>query len=126
MKSGSIRRSLGVCPPASDTRFRIAEAIKKVQSGESPLTPGVARKLLEHFAQLPTKAPRGESYDLKDRKRDILRLIVEGFLKKEIADRLDVGTHTMDTAIRTNSRSPPGRRRRPKPCSRAFWINGGD
>ncbi len=80
---------------------QIAEAIEEVQSGGSPLTPRVARKLLEHFAQLPPKAPRGESYDLKDRERDILRLIVEGLLKKEIADRLDVGIHTVDTHMRT-------------------------
>jgi DNA-binding NarL/FixJ family response regulator len=80
---------------------QIAEAIAEVQAGGSPLTPRVARKLLEHFAQLPPKAPRGESYDLKERERDILRLIVEGLLKKEIADRLDVGIHTVDTHMRT-------------------------
>jgi DNA-binding CsgD family transcriptional regulator len=28
-------------------------------------------------------------------------LIVEGLLKKEIADRLDVGIHTVDTHMRT-------------------------
>ncbi|MEY5024724.1 MAG: hypothetical protein RLZZ244_252 [Verrucomicrobiota bacterium] len=79
---------------------QIAEAITEVQAGGSPLTPRVARKLLEHFAQPQRKAPPEASVDLKERERDILRLIVEGLLKKEIADRLNIGIHTVDTHMR--------------------------
>ena len=81
---------------------QISEAISEVQAGGSPLTPRVARRLLQHFAQpLPKTPAPGESYDLKDRERDILKLIVEGLLKKEIADRLGVGIHTVDTHMRS-------------------------
>jgi DNA-binding NarL/FixJ family response regulator len=80
---------------------QIAEAITEVQAGGSPLTPRVARRLLQHFAKpLPKPPVPGESYDLKERERDILRLIVEGLLKKEIADRLGIGIHTVDTHMR--------------------------
>ncbi|MEK0446046.1 MAG: hypothetical protein RLZZ399_1367 [Verrucomicrobiota bacterium] len=79
---------------------QIAEAIAEVQSGGSPLTPRVARKLLEHFAKARPQSPPGEAVDLKEREREILGLIVEGLLKKEIADRLNVGIHTVDTHMR--------------------------
>lgn len=79
---------------------QIAEAITEVQAGGSPLTPRVARKLLEHFAKARPHSPPGESVDLKEREREILGLIVEGLLKKEIADRLNIGIHTVDTHMR--------------------------
>lgn len=79
---------------------QIAEAIGDVQAGGSPLTPRVARKLLEHFARPTPKVEPEESYDLKEREREILHLVVEGLLKKEIADRMAVGIHTVDTHMR--------------------------
>lgn len=79
---------------------QIAEAIGDVQAGGSPLTPRVARKLLEHFARPAAKVEPEASYDLKEREREILHLIVEGLLKKEIADRMGVGIHTVDTHMR--------------------------
>ena len=79
---------------------QIAEAIGDVQAGGSPLTPRVARKLLEHFARPAAKVKPEESYDVKEREREILHLIVEGLLKKEIAERMGVGIHTVDTHMR--------------------------
>jgi DNA-binding NarL/FixJ family response regulator len=80
---------------------QIVEAIHEVQAGGSPLTPRVARKVLEHFSTLKPRKPQEETVDLKEMEIQILRLIVEGLLKKEIADRLNVGIHTVDTQMRT-------------------------
>jgi DNA-binding NarL/FixJ family response regulator len=80
---------------------KIVEAIAEVHEGGAPLTPRVARRLLEHFTKPKAKVAEEESYDLKEIERTVLGLIVEGLLKKEIADRMGVGIHTVDTQMRS-------------------------
>ena len=80
---------------------QIVDAIGEIQAGGLPLTPRVARKLIEHFTSRKAKAPSNERYDIKEKEREILQLIVEWLLKKEIADRLGIGIHTVDTHMRS-------------------------
>jgi DNA-binding NarL/FixJ family response regulator len=79
------------------TEERIAEALHEVLNGGAPMTASIAQKVLERFSQLA--APRGE-YGLTSREREILELMVEGLIKKEIADRLSLSYHTVDTHLR--------------------------
>jgi DNA-binding CsgD family transcriptional regulator len=57
----------------------------------------VARRVLDMFSKI---APRRNDYKLSDRERDVLRLMVQGFIKKEIASRLDLSVHTVDSHLR--------------------------
>ncbi|MBI1176155.1 response regulator [bacterium] len=76
---------------------KITEALHEVLSGGAPMTASIAQKVLERFSQLET--PRGE-YGLTTREREILELMVNGLIKKEIADRLSLSYHTVDTHLR--------------------------
>ena len=76
---------------------KIVEAIREVHSGGAPMTPQVARSVLEMFARLPW--PR-QDYGLTDREREILEWMVSGMIKKEIADKLSISYHTVDTHLR--------------------------
>jgi DNA-binding NarL/FixJ family response regulator len=76
----------------------IARAIQEVHAGGAPMTPRVARKVLERFAQ--TNAPASD-VSLSPRERQILELMVEGCVNKEIADRLSVSIHTVDFHLRS-------------------------
>jgi DNA-binding NarL/FixJ family response regulator len=76
---------------------KIVEAIREVHSGGAPMTPQVARSVLDMFASLPT--PR-QDYGLTEREQEILELMVDGMIKKEIADRLSLSYHTVDTHLR--------------------------
>lgn len=81
----------------TSTEERIAEALREVVNGGAPMTASIAQKVLERFSQLAT--PRGE-YGLTSREREILELMVDGLIKKEIADRLSLSYHTVDTHLR--------------------------
>ncbi len=76
---------------------KIAEALQEVLNGGAPMTASIAQKVLERFSQLAT--PKGE-YGLTSREREVLELMVEGLIKKEIADRLSLSFHTVDTHLR--------------------------
>ena len=79
-----------------DSRIdQIGEAIRQVMTGGAPMTPEVAKKVLDAFASMEPVAPPTEDYQLTPRERDILRLLADGLLKKEIADALDLSTSTV-------------------------------
>jgi DNA-binding NarL/FixJ family response regulator len=81
----------------SEPLERIATAVEEVLRGGSPMTSEVARLLLERFNRLGASTSTTE---LSDRERETLHLLVEGLGKKEIADRLDISLHTVDTYVR--------------------------
>ncbi len=76
---------------------KITEAIREVLNGGAPMTASIAQKVLERFAQLA--APKGD-YGMTVREKEILELMVSGLIKKEIADRLSLSYHTVDTHLR--------------------------
>jgi len=74
-------------PPA-----RILTALDDAASGGTPMTPAVARRIIEHFkANTPPKA----EYDLTAREKEILSALVHGHDNREIADRLFISYETV-------------------------------
>jgi DNA-binding NarL/FixJ family response regulator len=76
---------------------KIVEAIQEVHIGGAPMTPQVARSVLDMFARLPKPH---QDYGLTAREVEILELMVGGLIKKEIADKLSISYHTVDTHLR--------------------------
>lgn len=78
---------------------QIGEAIRQVMEGGAPMTPEVARKVLDAFARIepPRGAGSAEDYQLTPRERDILRLLADGLVKKEIAAALKISVNTVST-----------------------------
>jgi len=81
----------------SESPDRIAAAVKEVLEGGSPMTPEIARLVVARFSQLQ---PAGSEVRLSDREEEVLRCLVDGLAKKEIADRLDLSVHTVDNYVR--------------------------
>jgi DNA-binding NarL/FixJ family response regulator len=79
---------------------RIGEAIRQVVDGGAPMTPAVARKVLDAFPKIPPVPDAPEAYRLTEREQEILRLLADGLQKKEIADALQLSTHTVSTHMR--------------------------
>jgi len=75
----------------------IIAAVRDALSGGSPMNPRIARRVLDMFSKL---APKHSDYGLSDREKEILQLMVNGLIKKEIADRLTLSIHTVDTYLR--------------------------
>jgi DNA-binding NarL/FixJ family response regulator len=90
--SGYVLKSAGI--------DQIGQAIEQVMAGGAPMTPEVARKVLDAFARTEGSQESVDDYQLTDRELEILRLMADGLLKKEIADRLDLSVHTVSTHLR--------------------------
>jgi DNA-binding NarL/FixJ family response regulator len=75
----------------------ITQAVRDALAGGSPMTSRIARRVLDMFSKL---APKQSDYGLSDREKEILQLMTTGLIKKEIADKLTLSIHTVDTYLR--------------------------
>lgn len=75
----------------------IATAIDEVVAGGSPMNGRIARRVLELFSRL---VPQQKDYGLTVREKEILQQMVEGHIKKEIAARIGLSVHTVNTHMR--------------------------
>lgn len=87
--SGYVLKSSGI--------DQIGEAIRQVMDGGAPMTPGVARKVLEEFAAINPGPGAPNDYNLTPRECEILRLMADGLVKKEIGETLGISTNTVST-----------------------------
>ena len=76
------------------------EAIRNVQSGGSPMTPGIARRVLELFKTNLRPQPANNDYNLTTQEKKVLQLLVEGKSFKMIAAELYVAFDTVKAHIR--------------------------
>ena len=65
-----------------------------------PLPVLVAKKVLDAFAKMEGQRGGQQDYGLTVREHEILELLAEGLLKKEIAERLGISVHTASTHLR--------------------------
>lgn len=73
-------------------------ALREVMAGGSPMTAHIARKVVQSFQRKPT-APEPAA-NLSPREQEVLDLLAQGLIYKEIADRLGVSYETVHTYIR--------------------------
>lgn len=66
---------------------RILESIKELSQGGSPMSSNIARKLLNIFM---TEKTVTRKKILTDRENEVLQLLADGLLYKEIAERLNI------------------------------------
>ncbi len=80
----------------------IGRAITEMLQGGSPMSPPVARYLLQRFARAaePSAAAPSDTPELSAREREVLTFIVKGFTYAEIARLLELSTHTVATHVR--------------------------
>jgi DNA-binding NarL/FixJ family response regulator len=73
-------------------------AIRDVHRGGSPMTTHIARKVVQSFQRAPATPQPTEN--LSPREQEVLDHLAQGFLYKEIADKLGVSYETVHTYIR--------------------------
>lgn len=82
----------------STSRTELLEAIDQIAAGGSPMSTGIARKVVQSFSRPP--APKGELATLSPREQSVLDLLSKGYLYKEISESLGVSVPTISTYIR--------------------------
>ena len=78
---------------------RLVEAIRDVHGGGSPMTPQLARRVVQFFS----RPDEGESplAKLTPGEKDFLDQLANGYAYKEIADRLNISIDTVRSYVRT-------------------------
>ena len=72
---------------------QLIEAIRDVHKGGSPMSSPIARKVVRHF-QMIGVSPK-ETENLSPRETEVLDLLAQGFIYKEIGDQLKIGSETV-------------------------------
>ena len=75
----------------------LIEAIHEVKRGGSPMTMHIARKVVQSFQK---SAPAQATENLSEREQQVLDLLSQGLIYKEISDKLGIGYETVHTYIR--------------------------
>jgi DNA-binding NarL/FixJ family response regulator len=79
----------------------LVAAARDVMAGGSPMSAKIARLVVQAFKKpAPAEDPKATEFELTTREREVLDLLVKGFLYKEIADQLAVSGHTVHFHIR--------------------------
>jgi DNA-binding NarL/FixJ family response regulator len=76
---------------------KLVQAIREVRSGGAPMTPEMARRLVQHFQHAPARGAALPS--LSPRETDVLNQLSKGYTYKEIADHLQIGVGTLQRYI---------------------------
>ncbi|HWW01557.1 MAG TPA: response regulator transcription factor [Candidatus Acidoferrum sp.] len=79
-------------PPA-----KLVAAIREAHQGGSPMTPQIARRVVQHFQQMPEPCP--DVQKLTPRETDVLNQLAKGFRYKEIIDNLGISAGTLHSYI---------------------------
>jgi DNA-binding NarL/FixJ family response regulator len=79
------------------TSAELISAIRDVLRGGSPMTAHIARKVVQSFQK---SAPAQPAENLSEREQQVLDLLSQGLMYKEIAEKLQISYETVHTYIR--------------------------
>ncbi|MBK8614046.1 MAG: response regulator transcription factor [Flavobacteriales bacterium] len=78
---------------------KLIDGIIEVAQGGAPMTPIVASKVLKLFAQRGSGSSKTVDFNLTDREVEILKLLVDGFSYKMIAEKCGITYATVNTHV---------------------------
>jgi DNA-binding NarL/FixJ family response regulator len=76
----------------------IVHAIEQVHAGGAPMSMQIARKVVDHFRKIPQ--PASDVEQLSPREQEILALLAQGFLYKEMGEKLGISMNTIRTHLK--------------------------
>lgn len=86
--------------PKNTSREELLDAIRAIHDGEEYFSDSISRIILKSYvrkAKEDDAADRDAPVPLTSREIEILKLFAEGFINKEISDRLDISIRTVET-----------------------------
>ena len=83
----------------------LGETVRELRAGGSPISPVIARQLLQRFKRNPAESPQPtaavvDDGGLSEREREVLLFIAKGFTVGEIANMLHLSAHTVATHVK--------------------------
>ena len=77
----------------------LIDAVRAVHSGESVLSPAVARKVLNRFVPLSREAKERQSSVLTDREMEVVKLAAKGLTNNDISQELCLSARTVQAHL---------------------------
>ena len=84
------------------SREQLAEQLQRISSGEPPLSPSIARRVIKYFTAQARQQPQAQQVDsvtpnvqLTDRENEVLLRVAKGFTLPEIGVQLNLSRHTI-------------------------------
>ncbi len=93
IRNGANGYILKKTPPA-----KLLEYIAEAASGGAPMTASIATQVLKMFSQV--NDPKSGDYNLSDREKEVLHLLVEGYSYKMIASKMFIAIDTVRSHIK--------------------------
>lgn len=81
-------------------REKLLAALRDVHEGGSPMTSNIARKVVQAFQHPRPVSGSVDTPELSAREKEVLNLLAQGYLYKEIAESLQISVPTVNTYIR--------------------------
>ena len=80
----------------------ILEAIRSVRQGGAPMSSHIARKVVQSFRRLPLspQTQHSDSESLSKREEEVLSLVAQGYINKEIADMTGLSVETVRSYLK--------------------------
>ena len=101
---------------------QLADAIRSAAKGQSPIGPGMARKLVNLITHSPIGTAPPTASELSEREIEVLRLVADGLSNKEIAEKLFIAEGTAKNHV-SNILSKLEARDRAQAVARAKELN---
>jgi DNA-binding NarL/FixJ family response regulator len=93
IRNGASGYILKKTPPA-----RLLEYIAEAHTGGAPMTASIATQVLKMFSSLNNE--KGEDYNLSDREKQVLQLLVDGYSYKMISSEMFIAIDTVRSHIK--------------------------
>jgi len=93
IKSGANGYLLKKTPPG-----KLLEYIEEANSGGAPMSSSIATQVLRMFSDM--NSTKGTNYDLSDREKEVLQLLVNGYSYKMIAAEMFIAIDTVRSHIK--------------------------
>ena len=77
----------------------LIKSVKEVNGGGAPMSPSIARKVLHLFQEKNAPAD-ADAFDLTDREKEVLNLLVDGSAYKMISDKMKISYETVHSHIK--------------------------
>lgn len=79
---------------------KLLEAIREIRAGGAPMSPSIAREVIDFFRRSPGPPTPAEDTGLGPREQQVLHFLVDGLAYKEIAAELGITVSTVATYVR--------------------------
>ena len=83
----------------STSTTKLIEAIKEAHEGGAPMTPSIARRVIDAFRK-PLSIQKEEVFVLSEKENNILELLSKGMSYKQIAVESNISYHTVNSHIK--------------------------